>query len=46
MVMKQELLVGLKPMNKGKTVRTGAAVPSDNQLYCGRTAASVPVYES
>jgi len=32
MVMKQEVLVGLKPTNKGKTVRTEPAVPSDNQL--------------
>lgn len=40
MVMKQEVLVGLKPTNKGKTVRIGAAVPSDNQLIL-RTNSSI-----
>lgn len=43
MVMKQEVLVGLKPTNKGKTVGTDAAVPSDNHLIL-RTNSSICPY--
>jgi len=43
MVMKQEVLVGLKPTNKGKTVRTEAAVPSVNHLIL-RTNSSICPY--
>jgi len=40
MVMKQEVLVGLKPTSEGKTVGAGAAVPSDNHLIL-RTNSSI-----
>jgi len=43
MVMKQEVLVGLKPTNKGKTVGADAAVPSDNHLIL-RTNSSICPY--
>lgn len=43
MVMKQEVLVGLKPTNKGKTVGTEATVPSDNHLIL-RTGSSICLY--
>lgn len=44
MVMKQEVLVGLKPMNKGKTVRTEAAVPSVNQLILRTNSSICPLF--
>jgi len=44
MVMKQEVLVGLKPTNKGKTVRTEAAVPSVNQLILRTNSSICPLF--